>query len=281
MNTVEDLIIPCLILFAPTIIVITSIVIIKTRNPDAQIIKMDKRPQRLAALSLAFILPVLVLWSMIYELHREELAYKEICARPHTAHILDYQVSFPKKIPIHYDGGYVVISYAYDPEGKEGRTRIAEWELSPFGGNFEDGIKFMVNELAQPGNLPRIWTKPLYWEKIVREPIGTKTIDGLNFAITKWTADYNGVGACKLSGIDYLAHDKSNLIGLRAIDSEGHNTAVSLADSVLDTFRKNKIVKQAPKIKDSLSPLANGSVIIGHGGNDDNFIDPYAELIQP
>jgi len=283
MNTINDVLIASCFLLSPFFIVIISMVIIKKRNPSAVIFDKTKiqQPQAIAGLIMAILLPAIIIWAMFYELHEEEIRSKEVAARPHTARILGYQVSFPKKMPVHYDGGNIEMAYFYDSEGKEGRTRVAEWEISPPQGNFEDGMQFMVNELSTPGNMPSIWQTPPYWEKVVRTPAGTKEIGGLKFAITKWTADYTGVGACKLSGVDYFAQDAGKLIGLRAVDSKDRNTTTLLADSVINTFQKTKMPKPDPKIKDSLGRSADGSVCIVHGGNDGTFKDPYAELIQP
>ena len=220
-------------------------------------------------------------WLLYTEFQHEKAQRLEIEARPHTARILGYQISFPKKIPEGYDAGYVEIGYFFDPDGKEGRTRIANWTINPPQGNFEDGMQFMVNELASAGTIPGIWQRPPYWEKIVRTPVGIKEVAGLKFAVTKWTADCADIGVTKLSGTDYLAHDRDKLIGLRVIDSKGKSAASLLADSVLNTFQKTTMPKPDPKIKDSIGPLADGSVCIVHGGNDGTFKDPYAELIQP
>jgi hypothetical protein len=236
--------------------------------------------------------------------------HQALAMRPHTARILSYQVTFPKEIPEGYEGGTITLDYSNDMEGdkqgKQGRTRIAEWSLyHPDRSPIEGGIQFMVNERAQPGVLPEAWQAPCYWRKIDRTLVGTKEVAAIKFDVSRCTAEVYDITdklnaekkssnepgneekflpthGAKISALEYLAQEDGKTIGLRGYGYSDENAATLLTESVLNSFHKVKMTPAATaKGKNSTGIGADGTVVIGHTGDADKFVDPYAELIKP
>jgi len=264
--------------------------------------------QKLVGRIVAIVFMGCLVWLLYTQNQNEIRQRQEIAARPHTVRILGYQITFPKELPPGCDGGTIDVDYANDwedgKEGKEGRTRFARWWIYNGGEPNESGIEFMVNELAQPGCLPSGWQHPPDWEKIVWTRTGTKEIAGLKFIVSHWqgkaydssdildaqqkSAKQTGSGenyrqflpahGKLISGVDYLAQHKNKLIGLRGYGCGEKKAAIALTESVLNTFQKFKY--QTPKGKNSTGITADGSVVMGHAGDSDKFIDPAVQLIK-
>ncbi len=234
-------------------------------------------------LVIAILVGTFVVWIIYYNQQCIEKERQEFAGRPHTVHVLDYQISFPKQLPPGYEAGFVDIDYFNNfTSSGEGRTRIAKWFVyeSHHQTDLEDGMQFMVNNFGEAGAVPIEWLEPPAWKDIIRTEAGTKEVSGLKFAITRWTAEQTDpLPKYKISGIDYIAHDNGKIIALRGYNSFGKDTIILLTDSVLNTFRKVKKVIEPKEY--SLGDGYKSSDSMTHTGNDDKFKDPYAELVQP
>ena len=177
----------------------------------------------------------------------------EIAKKPHTAHVWNYAVTFPRASEIQDDipgglesGTSFQGQRDFDVKHIEDKemTHIAEWAMAQGGGT----IQFIVKK-GPPGVL--CWIEPHGFQQVVRQPAGTIEVGGLKFSITHWKGNFKDAAtdAKGVYGCDYEARDsEGEFIGLRGIGLGSEKATNRITERVLKTLQRipAKVTIQKP-----------------------------------
>lgn len=169
--------------------------------------------------------------------------------KPHTAHIFDYAVTFPRpseirdQIPGGLESG--IGWFMFNPAnedgspGEEGVTYSAEWQMANGGGEMDFVVidKLPAGSSSKPPELP---PRPEF-QNVVRTEKGTIDAAGLHFTVSHWKGDYNDAvtSAKGLFGVDYAARDENGrIVGLRGVALGTPTATENLTTRVLKTMKR-------------------------------------------
>ncbi len=156
----------------------------------------------------------------------------------HSARVSGYAVNFPKNAPDGYEGA-MRPEYVYFNSEDDGTTRITKWEVNlPRGQNkspIEGEIELMVNPYVRRGHLPSCWKSPTNLNKTSTKPGGIKCVAGLNFKVTYWKGK---ISRNAIAGVDYLALDGKNLVGIRGYNYGDEVSTLAATERVVDSLHK-------------------------------------------
>ena len=167
----------------------------------------------------------------------------EIAKKPHTAHVWNYAVTFPRASEIQDEipgglesGTNFQAQMDFDKKHIEDKeiTNVAEWAMANGGGT----IQFIVKR-GEPGVM--CWLEPFGFQNVVRKPAGTIEVGGLKFSINHWKGNFKDAAsdAKGVYGCDYEARDNDGeFIGLRGTGLGSEDATNRLTEKVLKTLKR-------------------------------------------